>query len=1230
MTRNSSRNEGFKKILLLTGIISSSLIFHACNAPEKKSQETKSTAKSSAQFDPGGVSIDLSKSTQEKAVPSGENIMINGAFEEIDEKSGNPKGWYSDFHIHTTDKEQEKRLEESIKPITGRKILKDNPPEGKNYILISTPPEAHKIRGDKNPLMSNYYSTTVKLPQLQESTKYLLSFKYKGKLSSDVPGLNSITMAVTCYDGAEKANQRKETRKMLLQHFPVTETWKEGEINFLVPKETGYITLYARLYGCGEAAFDDIQLHKVNIENGVTVRMIPFSFLDNLFCLSSSNPGILTLSCRNEKGEKINKPFIYLELPEKVELVQPRTPLELKEKKEITENGKKYIQYKIDVNKLKNTFQKDNYGTYQGLAFLLHTELPPGIVSSGKYWYEDGDYKTPPRSFDLKVLPSVKGKTPKIFESGVMFNRDADFDTEKGAEMLTSFYKGAGFNVVHIGGSPANVLKGFSDKGIKRYVQPYWLCNGYRLGQAPKTDSAKFKMPDGSYYKEGAFDAICPVEVYTEGKYFKEHIVKPLRKILVEDRSTDSIMPNWEPYMFDFKGCFCDNCKKDFIKHSGLPENEVNKLWPKDIVKAEREKWTKFRSWQHAQMLKTLEENINSIGKEAGLDSHFIPEIAWSQLIENSNCDFAQYNPLDYLEKLPVLEPWGPYVFHSFTKPYIYNTGVHLIVWTAAKEIKDFVARHVNNPAKRPKLIAFPHGYQGSDWVTEPEAISFEFLSFFLNGWEGAIAYIFPRGYDARYWTALAQANTLIADYEDFVFKGKKINDFSFKIETPAPPVNLPKFWSEGGNFSEKLPSLKNNPSIVQGIEYELNGKRMIAVGNFWQKADVFVKLSVSNLPKNKKYVLTQPQINCCFSNAKGETALSPQELQDGMLVHIGALRFSFFVVEEYKNGPVYGTKVTPSDMERFKNERLPEIKKIMAFENEYRTKLAQKAAEENKIPDYALKLKSIKSGKLSCRAEKIDNSEVLRAIIENGDEEFIIDPAGGGRVKSWKCKGTEIVLQDAHLGLAVDAFWWPAEAAAMQTAPYEIDNVEIKGGQLTLSMSHKLKVSGGKYFDGALLMKTYKVSENAKGITISTEIKNTTEKDIRFSFRYHNMLSFLELKDGKSGYGIMKNGNETQRFDRIFTIRLYRLSKDADKDLEKAFRMDNIIQISNGAVEFGAPWTALKLSVDILNKKDLHCFIFWDSGKQAAATFEPLYKIITLKPGMSWNAGMELKTSLP
>jgi len=146
--------------------------------------------------------------------------------------------------------------------------------------------------------------------------------------------------------------------------------------------------------------------------------------------------------------------------------------------------------------------------------------------------------------------------------------------------------------------------------GIFRYAQPYMLCNGYRIGPNNKPDKAKFQLADGSY-RTKPHQAICPTAVYKQSPYYQEEVVGMLKRILVDKDSSDGIMSNWEPYMFDFKGCFCPRCKEEFIKYSGLKKADIDEAWPTKIIINHKDKWVKFRSWQHAKMCVQLEKTIN-------------------------------------------------------------------------------------------------------------------------------------------------------------------------------------------------------------------------------------------------------------------------------------------------------------------------------------------------------------------------------------------------------------------------------------------------------------------------------------------------------------------------------------------------------------------------------------------------------------------------------------------
>ncbi|MEI8248463.1 MAG: hypothetical protein WCI51_21715, partial [Lentisphaerota bacterium] len=90
--------------------------------------------------------------------------------------------------------------------------------------------------------------------------------------------------------------------------------------------------------------------------------------------------------------------------------------------------------------------------------------------------------------------------------------------------------------------------------------------------------------------------------------------------------------------------------------------------------------------------------------------------------------------------------------------------------------------------------------------------------------------------------------------------------------------------------------------------------------------------------------------------------------------------------------------------------------------------------------------------------------------------------------------------------------------------------------------------------------------------------------------------------------------------FPRLFICKLYRFAAQPDKDLESAFSMEQATGITVPKAVFTAPWSKVKVSAEITSAKDLHCIIFWDSGKQKASTFEPISAKIKLEPGQSWT----------
>jgi len=61
---------------------------------------------------------------------------------------------------------------------------------------------------------------------------------------------------------------------------------------------------------------------------------------------------------------------------------------------------------------------------------------------------------------------------------------------------------------------------------------------------------------------------------------------------------------------------------------------------------------------------------------------------------------------------------------------------------------------------------------------------------------------------------------------------------------------------------------------------------------------------------------------------------------------------------------------------------------------------------------------------------------------------------------------------------------------------------------------------------------------------------------------------------------------------------------------------------ILSPVVEFTCPWSPVRVTATPEREK-LHAIIYWDSGQQKCATFEPVFSVVTLQPGETWQVSV-------
>ena len=208
--------------------------------------------------------------------------------------------------------------------------------------------------------------------------------------------------------------------------------------------------------------------------------------------------------------------------------------------------------------------------------------------------------------------------------------------------------------------------------------------------------------------------------------------------------------------------------------------------------------------------------------------------------------------------------------------------------------------------------MAFPHGMQDLNWVTQPEHLEMGLDSFFFNGWEASVVYFFPQGLDARFWRAFANATTRSAKCEAFVLDGVSA-DSKCRLKSVAEYASPCRF------VTAYLPQYKNEP-MLRHKAFDLSGSRMIAVFNFWDEGPAFFRLEADALPEGNYTITDEDGVR--YLNRGGASTYSAAELRLGVPLIVGAARTKAFFIrpDVMSDGAV--SEMTTERLENFYRRR--------------------------------------------------------------------------------------------------------------------------------------------------------------------------------------------------------------------------------------------------------------------------------------------------------------------
>ena len=673
----------------------------------------------------------------------------------------------------------------------------------------------------------------VRLPTNEAGTCVKLSFFYRAHPRAGKPGRSIVFLH------GETFNAKGYVYAVLPE---TDEFWRFFSKEFAVPEGLVDLTVNPKVEQFGELEVRNIRLCEVKPKPGdpdIEITNTPIGYMGKDFAVSRNGRDIVNFQWRQVKGSfdrKAKNEFVAT-VPAGFDLVAPLNPVAGMVRTQGLPDGSTEVRFATE--------QKPGGGRFdwwRRLGFMVTSASQVGTRGVATFRFEqDGRLRSNVASIELFVVPEI-GTVPvaRRFDLGVALAGQVGFfsDDEKADRDYAAFMVRSGVRWIKSFGTKGGPAPAYwREAGITKITPEGPIGNVYSVlsdPQPPKGEKFEALHPKRGHWLG---HSICPVAVYEEKPFFRTNLLERLRRTHV---GADGSYANWEPFFYREEGCMCASCRDAFAKWAKLDAADVAKDWPDCIARTGRfgKDICAFRSWQGAQVAKTLDRHVRAL--TGGPNSlGLIPAVHFEQATRRwiGHTDMAEYDLLDYGKDLRWICPWGPY---SGTWDAAAPFGGVSTAWmrdffNAKDTIVDFRRDYPGV-----KAMAYPHGLQMTSWVIEPEILGLNLNAYFFFGWDAALIYFFPMGYDARYWQTVADAARNAAKYEDFVFDGRRIDD---KVSL-VPDASYPA--PDAKAFDRNFPSFRN-VSWLQSVAYELNGRRIVAVFNYHPTATADATLSFAD-----------------------------------------------------------------------------------------------------------------------------------------------------------------------------------------------------------------------------------------------------------------------------------------------------------------------------------------------------------------------------------------------
>ena len=497
-------------------------------------------------------------------------------------------------------------------------------------------------------------------------------------------------------------------------------------------------------------------------------------------------------------------------------------------------------------------------------------------------------------------------------------------------------------------------------------------------------------------------------------------------------------------------------------------------------------------------------------------------------------------------------------------------------------------------------ITSWGHGTAlGSTTVTFPEGVAFDILCCFVNGIDRTAAYVFPMGYDNRYWAAMSQAADTAAEFEDLVRQGRRQRSHSIDPATP-------------------LPAVEAGPAL-QSCEFLLGDRRLVAVGNFWEEGEAFFRLKVTMPDPGGQWTLREPMAKRSYASPSGKPFWTQKELASGALLHVGKLRWAFLTIEPHRPGETIGASLGQGQVASVMKQRMRQIQRDYAASTRVIADMAK--AKIGDAGDYT-KLKPLKVGGLSCAVKDVNGDGKPEIVYTRKGDELVIEPSMGARALHWKLDGFDVAYRLGAHSLAVDATWAPA---AFVTGEVKVLEHRVADGGMVLKTERTLPRASRGCLPGLRVTRTLRVPSTPGSFRVTTQITNSGEAVKEFAYRHTATPSYLTRTTGGEGWVRLWGEKGAIQFKRNFLKNAYHMAGQPRTPRLDAYAMNVSRTVTEPRVRFGCSWSPVQVEARV-EKGKLYKFVFWDSGGQAASTAEFVCRNLKLKPGQSWSVTVDWK----